>query len=177
VACQSQQTSCPSAYGGCTAPPTTPPTTQKVCSASDLSNAMAACSGGAYTPACYNFFNVEYQQNSACAVCLQPFDYDLTDVQGVYACIAPYVPAGCNQDTACEYDCRTYSCGSCPDTASLAQCHTSVDAANGQCSSYSLTAQKCEAGAFAGGGAFCDPSKYANYGAWLQAVGTSYCGQ
>jgi hypothetical protein len=177
VACQSQQTSCPSPYAGCNAPPTALPTTQKVCSATELLNARAACGGGATSPACSNFFNVEYQQNGACASCLQPFDYELADLEGVFACIAPWVTAVCNQSTACDYDCRTESCASCPDSATYDQCRTTVDGANGQCASYSLPAERCEAAAFAGAGAICDPSRYGNdYGAWLQAVGTRYCG-
>jgi hypothetical protein len=30
--------------------------------------------------------------------------------------------------------------------------------------------------AFAAGGAFCNPSGYSSFGAWLGAVGSYYCG-
>jgi len=173
-ACASQQMQCPAPYGGCGAPPTQPPLQQPTCSTSDLQNAAAACAGGAYTQACFNFFNFEGQQNPACAQCLQPFDYQFSDQNGVFACIAPFVSAQCNQNTACAYDCTIQSCQSCPDQATYTQCEQSVG--TGQCTTYQSPANQCEQGAFAGPGAFCNPAHYSNYGQWLQGVGTNYCG-
>jgi hypothetical protein len=173
-ACASQQMQCPAPYGGCFAPPTQPPAMQPVCSPSDLQNAAAACAGGAYTQACFNFFNFEGTQNPACAQCLQPFDFQFADQDGIFACIAPFVSATCNQDTACTYDCTSQSCGQCPDQTTYNQCEQNVG--TGQCSSFQTPATQCEQKAFSGPGAFCNPAGYPNYGQWLKGVGTNYCG-
>lgn len=173
-ACASQQMTCPAPYGGCFAPPTQPPFTQPVCSASDLANGAAACAGGANTTACFNFFNFEFSNNPACAQCLQPFDFDFVMQQGVFECIAPFVSASCNQSTACAFDCDNQSCQQCPDQTTFDQCESSVGA--GQCSSFQGPANACEMGAFAGPGAFCNPAGYANFGQWLKGVGNNYCG-
>jgi hypothetical protein len=174
AACKGKETTCPGPYAGCTAPPTPTPFQQFACSASDLQNASAACATGAYTTTCFNFFNVEQQQNPSCGSCLQQFDYDFADSQGVYACVAPYVSASCNQSTACSSDCEFQSCGSCLDLPTFEQCRTTVQ--SGQCASYVQAAQ-CDQAALAGPASFCDPSQYANFGAWLQVVGNQYCGQ
>jgi hypothetical protein len=168
-----QQTQCPSPYPGCGAPPTQPPFPQSVCSTNDLQNAAAACAGGAYSTTCTNFFNVEFQQNSACGSCLQQFDYDFVDNQGIYACVAPFVPPGCNQSTACATDCQFQSCGSCPDITTYDQCRTTVQ--SGQCATYVQAAQ-CDLSALQGPAAFCSPNQYSDFGGWLQGVGTHYCG-
>jgi hypothetical protein len=172
--CASQQMQCPAPYGGCFVPPTQPPFPQPVCSTNDLQNGAAACAGGPFTSACFNFFNFEFSQNPACGQCLQPFDTDFASQTGIFACIAPFVNATCNQETACAGDCQTQSCQQCPDQMSFDMCVGSVG--TGQCSSFQGTAGMCEQGAFAGPGAFCNPAKYPDYGHWLQAVGTQYCG-
>jgi hypothetical protein len=170
--CKGQETQCPSPYPGCGAAPTPSPVPQFACSPGDLQNARVACSGGAYTTACTNFFNVEFQQNGACGSCLQQFDYDFADNQGVFTCVAPFVPAGCNQSTACETDCQFQSCGSCPDITTYDQCRSTVQA--GQCATYVQAAQ-CDQPALKGVGSFCNPGLYTDFGAWLQAVGMHYC--
>ncbi len=175
AACKGQETTCPSTYGGCTAPPTQPPFPQAVCSNNDLSNAAAACASDPYTTECFNFFNVEFQTNSACASCLQPFDYEFADGEGVYACVAPYVSAACDAATACAFDCESQSCGTCTDTPTYQACRNTVDGPTGQCAKYQAGAS-CDASALSGPAAFCNPSGYASYGAWLQAVGSHYCG-
>ena len=174
-ACASQQMTCPAPYPGC-APGTTtfPPATQPSCSPSDLANAAAACAAGASTTACQNFFNFEFTQNPACGGCLEPFDIDFVYETGVYSCIAPYVTSACNAATGCSANCSEDSCGSCPDTTSFDQCSTNVG--TGQCATYAQPAQQCEQQAFSGPAAFCDPSQYSSFGAWLKGVGTQYCG-
>ncbi len=173
-ACTSQQTQCPGPFAGCTAPPTPAPTMPPACAPADLQNAAAACAGGASTAACTNFFNFEYSQNYSCGSCLQQFDYDFVFQQGVFACIAPFVSTTCDQNTACAYSCATQSCGQCPDPTTYDQCIQSVQ--NGQCAVYETPATQCEKTAYGSGGAFCDPAGYAGFGAWLQGVGTYYCG-
>jgi hypothetical protein len=172
--CASQQMSCPGPYMGCGAPAIVPPVPQPTCSTGDLQNAAAACAGGAYTSACQNFFNFEFSQNPACGNCLQPFDVDFADQDGIFECIAPFVSASCNQSDACDFDCTTQSCGSCPDQMSYDTCRTNVG--TGQCAKYQQAATQCEQSGYMGGGSFCNPAGYSNFGSWLQTVGGHYCG-
>jgi hypothetical protein len=171
--CASQQMVCPSPYPGCGAPPEGVAAPMTACTSSDLQNAAAACAGGAATTACQNFFNFLFSQAPACGQCLSSFDYDFVAQQGVFDCVAPFVPAACNQTDACDYDCATQSCGSCPDQTSYDTCLSSVG--TGQCSNYQQSANACLMNAYANGGSFCNPSGYANFGAWLQGVGAYYC--
>jgi hypothetical protein len=176
--CNSQQTQCPSAYAGC--PPglsTQAQPVQQVCSASELQNAAAACASGAYSTSCFNFYNYEYSQNPPCGSCLQPFDVAFQDQTGLATCVAPFVSATCNQDTACTSDCTVSSCSSCPDQMTYDQCRAAVDASTGQCATWSNPATQCEQQAYSAAGSFCDPSKYSNFGTWLQGVGKYYCGK
>jgi len=171
--CASQQMTCPSPYPGCAAPPEQIPSPVTACSTTDLQNAAAACAGGAQTVSCQNFFNFEFSQNPACGSCLQPFDYDFADQQGLFECVAPFVPTSCNQSDACDFDCTTQSCGSCQDQTSYDTCRTNVG--TGQCAMYQQAATKCEQTGYMGGGSFCNPAGYPNFGAWLQGVGAHYC--
>ncbi len=173
-ACASQQMTCPSPYKGCTAPPIVPPFTQTSCSATDLQNAGAACAGGAQTASCQNFFNFEFSQNPSCGQCLQQFDYDFADQQGVFECVAPFVPPSCNQSDACDFDCVSQSCSSCPDQTTYDSCRTNV--ASGQCAMYQQAATSCEQSGYSSGGSFCNPAGYMTFGGWLQGVGGHYCG-
>jgi hypothetical protein len=174
-ACASQQMQCPSPYGGCqNGLSTMPIPPQMVCSQAELSNGAVACKDGAYTTACFNFFNFEFNQNPACGSCLQPFDFAFSDEQGLYNCIAPYVTAACNHSTACETDCTSQSCAMCPDQTTYNQCIAAVD--SGQCSMFFQSGNQCEMQAYAGMGSFCNPNTYANFGAWFASVGKVYCG-
>jgi hypothetical protein len=144
------------------------------CTKSDLQNAAAACSGGANTIGCGQFFQFEFSSNPACASCLQPFDYDLSQNTGVFQCAAAYVDGTCNRNAACMLDCTQQSCGGCFDPMSTAQCQSQVTAASGECATFST---QCVTQALGGSAAFCDPATYqGNFGAWLQGVGAQYCG-
>ena len=88
-------------------------------------------------------------------------------------CAAPFVDAACNHNSGCIVDCLTEACFGCysePDA-----CEASAQA--GTCATY-FAADACVAQALAGPAAFCNPDTYhGNYGLWLQAVATSYCGE
>ncbi|MGA7124062.1 MAG: hypothetical protein WBY94_28425 [Polyangiaceae bacterium] len=170
--CASQQTVCPGVYPACPVPLQEPkPTRQMACSTADLQNAAAACSGGAATTSCNNFFN---SVNTACGTCLTPFDVDFVVQSGVRLCVAPFVDATCNHNSACIADCTAESCYNCPDSPSTTACETQVQ--TGTCATY-VQADSCVTQALAGTGAVCNPATYqGNFGGWLQAVGAKYCG-
>jgi hypothetical protein len=145
------------------------------CRSSDLSQASAACAGGASSTACLAFFQAEKANvdgGTACAACLQPFDIPFEDGAGIFLCAAPFLDASCNEDTGCYIDCETKSCAACA-SGEVAPCKTDQQTAN--CATYSkgLT---CVQAALGGSGAFCNPSSYVSFGDWLAAVGASYCG-
>jgi hypothetical protein len=171
--CASQQVQCPAPYPSCPSPllQSSPPR-QTVCSASDLQNAAAACSGGASAVTCSNFFGGSI--NTACRNCLQPFDVDFVAQSGIRACVAPFVDATCNHNSACIADCTAESCYGCSDPTTTTQCET--QAQSGTCATYTQ-ADQCVSTALAGPGSVCNPVTYqGSFGAWLQAVGTKYCG-
>jgi hypothetical protein len=174
--CTSQQMQCPGPYASCPAGLREPvPVPKKVCSATELQNAAAACSGGANTAACGSFINFESSANPACANCLLPFDVDFVAQSGVLACVAPYVDATCNHSSACVVDCTNQSCFGCLDSTSTSQCDSQVQ--SGVCSTYAQ-ANQCAVQALGGPAAVCNPTTYqGNFGAWLQGVGAKYCGQ
>ncbi len=171
--CNTAQMTCPATYSACP-PGLTPPATvtSTSCSANDLANAAAACASGAHTTACQQFLQFEQSNNASCGACLQQFDYDLDEVQGVLTCIAPFVTdPSCENTIACLDQCEDVSCEMCSATATE-QCEQSVEA--GQCSTWTNQIQ-CTFNAFEGNGAVCNPNGYANVGDWLQAVGQTYC--
>jgi hypothetical protein len=174
--CASQQTVCPAPYASCPASLETPsPAQELVCTQSDLQNAASACTAGAHTAACNSFFAFEQQHNAKCASCLQPFDFDFQELQGLTTCAAPFVDATCNHITACLVDCTDVACGKCPDPGSQQGCETSVP--GGVCAPYYNGAQ-CIGQAFFGPGSFCDPNQgTGQFGDWLSAVGQHYCAQ
>jgi hypothetical protein len=140
----------------------------------ELQSAAAACAGGASTTACAAFFNFESGSNPSCNNCLQAFDYDFVTQVGTRACVAPYIDAACNHNSACIADCVTESCYPCVDSSSTTACDTQVQ--TGTCAAY-FQADQCVTQALAGAGAVCNPATYQNnFGAWLQAVGAQYCG-
>jgi hypothetical protein len=164
---------CPAPYPGCGGGVTTQPIPVQpgLCPAGDLANAASACSGGATTPGCVNFFNFEKTQHPACAQCLFPFEFDFQAVQGLANCAAPFLSPSCNHSTACVGDCETLSCQLCP-AGQVNSCEQAT--LNGQCQQLVGPALMC---LFSGAqGTFCDPTLYgANYGKWLQGVGAHYC--
>jgi hypothetical protein len=173
--CTSQQMQCPAPYQGCQKGLIqSQPFQQKgACSAIELQNAAAACSGGAHTNGCSSFFSFEFNQNFNCANCLQQFDFDFTEAQGVLSCVAPFVDANCNHNSACVVDCVTSACNGCLDPSAVQMCESSVS--TGTCQSY-FQAADCVVTALGGGAAACNPATYMqNYGAWLQGVGGQYC--
>lgn len=173
--CTSQQTQCPAAYPSCPsgleqavfAAPNS-------CSTGELADAAAACAGGPSTQACDAFFEFELASNAACAQCLQPFDVAFAAQSGIRACVAPYVDAPCNHNSACIVDCTTQSCTGCVDDESTVQCDTQVQ--SGVCSAFAPM-DSCVTQALQGPAILCNPSTYqGNFGAWLQAVGAQTCG-
>ena len=176
--CASQQTTCPAPYPGCPLALQTPsPVRQMVCSPNDLQNAAAACTGGAHTLPCLTYLTFDL-----CGFCLAQFDYDFVTQVGISACVAPYLDATCNHNSACSADCVVQSCDACLDPAanagaraSTTGCDTQVQA--GACAAY-FQADQCVTQALDGPAAVCNPATYQNnFGAWLQGVGTQYCAQ
>jgi hypothetical protein len=175
--CTNEQSSCPAPYPACSSGVTTgaPVVQSSACGSSDLSQASAACAGGATSTACLTFFQAEKANvdgGTTCAACLQPFDVSFADGEGIYLCAAPFLDASCNEDTGCYIDCETKSCLGCA-SGEVAPCETDQQTANCAIYTNGLT---CVQAAFTGGGAFCNPSGYANFGVWLGAVGAYYCG-
>ncbi len=177
VACANQQSQCPGPYSTCPVALTqiAPVRHPGACSTDDLVSAGAACSGGAHTSACIDFFTVEYNgQNPDCYFCLGPFEYDFAEQAGIHLCAQPYVDQACNHNGACLADCIAQSCSACADWPSTEECD--AQAQSGSCATYT-TADQCAADALAGPAAVCNPATYQNdFGAWLQAVGAKYCG-
>ncbi len=172
--CKGTTTTCPATYGGCGSSVSTPvlSVTSGSCSSSDLADAKAACTGGFNSTACQSFFASEPSIHASCATCLASFQYALTDGQGLFNCVSPFVSSTCDHNTGCVDDCLTTSCDQCPPT-SVQACKNSV--ATGQCSSY-ITAAQCIATALFGTATFCNPGTYGgNYGSWLAGVGKHYC--
>jgi hypothetical protein len=146
---------------------------QHVCSAADLTNASAACSGGAHSATCQSFYSFLQASKPACGKCLTPFDYDFNEVTGLFECAAPYVSPLCDHSTGCFTDCETQSCAQCP-AGQTSTCEQNVR--NGQCSTY-LQQSQCVVQAFFSSASFCNPNNYGgNFGSWLQGVGGHYCG-
>jgi hypothetical protein len=173
--CQSQQMSCPAAYGMCAGNVSTPtPSVQHVCSDTTLQEAHAACINGQDSAACQEFFQFELMgMSAACGKCLTPFNQPFTTAAGVFACLAPFLDGACNHNTGCVNDCLTQSCSMCSADASNA-CLNGV--ANGQCSTF-FNQSSCVFPALFGPGTFCNPQNYrGSYADWLLGVGTHYCG-
>lgn len=184
--CINQSGTCPAPYpstcpGG--TPATTPPSDVQVCSTIELANARSACSLGPGSAGCAAFFQFEQQQNAACASCLSQFRFDYTqsEFKGIFKCVAPFVSSSCNQATGCVTACQDTSCAQCSSAATTEQCRREVMRTQppppGQCASYLLGAACVQAALF-GAGSFCNPASYpqGNFGAWLQGVGSRYCG-
>jgi hypothetical protein len=177
--CTNQQMTCPGTYAGCDAAKTTPSTTanQGICSDLDLQGLTAACQTGASSASCIAAINAISAVNAACGACLMPFDVDFFPTfDGIFLCVAPFVPSTCNHSTACDFDCTVASCTMCP-AASVESCEDDVQN-GGQCSTFATQAQ-CIVSVLGPGGSgrFCNPNIYpAGFGAWLQAVGKHYCG-
>ncbi|MGA7120879.1 MAG: hypothetical protein WBY94_12320 [Polyangiaceae bacterium] len=170
-ACASLQ--CPLPYPSCPAPLQEQiPVRQMVCSTTELQAAATACADGPNSAACAAFATSEGNTNGPCAQCLQNFEVSFADETGILYCAAPYVDAACNHSSACLNDCLATTCYECADPVSLAQCQT--QAQTGACAAYFHDA--CIAQALNGAGAVCNPASYATFGAWLQAVGSAYCG-
>ena len=177
--CTDQQTTCPAPYPSCPGTSkTSAPPTAKVCSGSELANAASACSaanGGVDGTSCTQFFAFEMTHDAACDTCLTSFRFDLNDKRGVYACVAPFVNAACDTQTACEDACESISCDKCASGTESA-CLASVN--GGQCNAFLTASEACTDSALNNQqtGAFCNPNTYGDdFGAWLQGVGQHYC--
>jgi len=164
---------CPSPYPGC-APGTTEaapqPAPPNSCKASDLSDAATACAGGAESTNCTNFLNAEFSVNANCANCLEQFDYELATRTGIYLCAQPFVGPACDVSLGCAQDCESQGCGQC--SGDINTCDQA--ARTGECSQYFTASETCLANN-AAAKALCGAANYANFGAWLQAVGAHYC--
>ena len=172
--CSPTQTTCPAPYAGCpTGTVTASPSIESgACTPQDLTEAQAACAGGADTTGCSAFLQTLTSNGAqACALCLQPFVVPFAQGTGVFLCAAPFLPPACNQATGCYTDCETQTCMQCP-ASSVAACESQV--VTGSCATFAQGVT-CIAAAETGAGAFCNPASYNNFGAWLQGVGANYC--
>ena len=173
-ACATTQSSCPAPYAGCPSGTLTEslPVESSACTPQDLTEAQAACAGGADTTGCTSFLATLTSNGAqACALCLQPFVVPFSEGTGIFLCAAPFLPASCNQATGCYTGCETQACSDCP-ASGVAGCEQAV--ATGSCSTYAA-AVTCIAQAEGGTGAFCNPASYPDFGAWLEGVGGYYC--
>jgi hypothetical protein len=149
-----------------------PPTTAAVCPAADLATAASACQFGANTAGCQGFFQFEQQQRPQCASCLAPFDFDFSAEVGIVNCTLPFLSPGCNHSVACLENCVTTTCSQCPNQGAISQCQDTGPTV--QCSSFGGGVM-CVQAAIGGMASFCAEPPTANFGTWLQTVGTHYC--
>jgi hypothetical protein len=150
---------------------------QGVCTANDLANVEQACTAGAHTGACNDFFAFEAQQSPACGNCLSAFDYDFTELQGLLACVAPFVGTSCNHESACVVDCANAVCSRCPDPATALQCETQELTAGGSCASYAGSTVICVGMGTLVNAPFCSPNAQGQFGTWIETVGSQFCGK
>ncbi len=171
--CNSAQMTCPTSFTSCPSSLTPTPTiSTTACSDNDLQNGAVACAGGAHTALCQQFMQFEQMNNASCGACLRQFDFDLTEVQGVLACIEPFVAdPSCLNTIACLDQCENVSCAMCP-SGGTEGCESSVE--QGQCSTWTTQIQ-CTFPEFQGAGSFCDPNNTGNFGSWLETVGQTFC--
>jgi hypothetical protein len=164
---------CPTTYGPCPPNLLTPDAISKPwCSASELQSWGTACAQGWSTSSCQTYLMAHSQ--TSCWGCLGSFGYDFEIQTGVFNCLAPYVDATCNHYMSCDADCVSTSCLLCADATKTSQCIATAES-GASCSPWVQAAQ-CIQQAYAGSGSFCNPANYADFGAWLQGVGTKYCG-
>ncbi len=176
---------CPATYPACPAgvAQAVLPQRTNTCSAAALSNAAAACTGGVDSPACVAYFDFLAATEPACGTCMGSFRSAFFDPnfptfgKGLAACVSPFVPATCLRNLGCAADCLDTSCTACPAGAGPS-CRSTVTQPRGQCADASQQASQCGGQAIlAGAAAVCNPATYGlNYGRWLQAVGTRFCG-
>lgn len=174
--CRNQQQTCPAAYPTCPNGVSTPaPLDQNVCSRIEMQNARAACAGGATSPGCDAFFQFIQSTNPQCFSCLSPFKKSIQSLDGIFACVAPFVSPQCNRATGCATDCVNTSCSQC-SAAAVGQCQ--ADSRTGQCGNFFQQVAQCVGTALIGTASFCNPGAYpgGNYGAWLEGVGNRFCG-
>jgi hypothetical protein len=79
----------------------------------------------------------------------------------------------CNHELACLVDCVGTTCAQCQSQSAQSQCQAQAPTA--ECSGFSSGATCAQTALTSGPGAFCAPT--ANFGTWLQTVGTHYCAQ
>jgi hypothetical protein len=177
--CASQQDTCPAKVGACDPALTTPVTadTQGVCTdVGDLDALEAACAGGPDTATCQAAFTVLQATNSACALCMQPFDRPFNPPDAIFLCAAPGVSPACRHTTACASDCLDTTCNQC-DPASFDQCINDAESNGGQCRSGLEQSLTCLAAGNGAQLALCNPQTYGfQFGTWLRAVGRHFCG-
>lgn len=176
---------CPAPYAACPPGVSQPvlPQNTNACSAAALSNASAACAGGYDTPPCVAYFAFLAATEPGCGTCMATFQAPFFDPnlpslgKGLAACVSPFVNPTCLRNLGCAADCLGTSCGACPVGAGDA-CKASTTQPGGQCAASSGQAAQCAGPAILfGAAAFCNPATYGlNYGRWLQAVGTRFCG-
>jgi hypothetical protein len=170
---------CPVAYSGCPAAlaEQVMPPHQAACAPTDLEGAALACAGdwASAAEACVNVLNA----SSPCGACLQSFgNFDPSNPVALHVCAAPYLDAACSHTLACAEDCASQACANCAGALPGTNEECTAQAQSGTCSAYATSASACLAKALAGPAAFCNPATYQNdFGAWLQGVGTVYCGQ
>jgi hypothetical protein len=90
----------------------------------------------------------------------------------ILLCTGPYLTGSCATDGACFEACEAASCGQCPAGSAASSCQTTVETTN--CATW-YSPLSCATQGLPASGEFCDPSAYATFGAWLQAVGGHYC--
>ncbi len=176
--CASQQAMCPTSYLGCDPALQTTPMglSQGVCTQTDLSNAAEACSGGAHTSACKSFFSFEQAQEPQCYSCLSAFDWDYSELEGIFACAAPFEDAVCNHEAACVADCANASCSECSDPATALECKANA-LQSGACTAYVGMVTGCVGVIVTSEAPFCAPAPGEAFGQWLETVGNPFCGE
>jgi hypothetical protein len=170
--CNSEQTSCPAAYGAC-APsvqtPVTPPL-QGVCLDVVLDGIATACAAGVDAASCSLSLAL---LPPACSKCLDPFKQPFERHAGLWACAASFVDDACRRQTGCAADCGAQSCAGCESTTEN-QCYALVSGSANQCGSLFRSASCADK--VLDSGELCSQFSYANYGKWLRAVGDHFCG-
>ncbi len=166
----SNGSTCPAAYAGCSPGKVTPPPASfKACNATQLATVGAACKGSGGNSACGDAFQTLLGSDPGCYDCLIQFATEAAYVR----CLAPFLSAACNHSLSCAVECSNTSCNACPANQEE-QCRDGLFAQGGACRAY-INGYYCAEAALSGPAQFCKFDG-TDVGAWIQAVGSHYCG-
>ena len=138
------------------------------CNQAQLSTIGVQCKGSGGSTACSDAFQKLLGSDPACYDCLVQFATDLAYAR----CLAPFLSPTCNHELTCALDCSNTSCDQCPPNQQDT-CQQKMFSPGGACRGH-ISGYYCAQAALSGPAAFCDFQ--GDVGAWIQSVGSYYCG-